>query len=68
MQVIYKGNLVEASELRTPDGGAVIGYQIDKETVMPNMVQLPGGEPATAELPTTHIKAKRGHDPTINKP
>ncbi|PSB29894.1 hypothetical protein [Stenomitos frigidus] len=66
MQVTYKGQMVEASELKTPDGSVVLGYQIGNEIVMPQMVQLPGGEPASVELPATHLKAKRGKDTTIN--
>jgi len=67
MQVIFRGRLVEASELKTPGGDDVIGYQIDGEgVVMPQQVQIPGGEPATVALPTTQLKAKRGKDPSIN--
>lgn len=67
MKVIYKGQTVEASELKSPDGDRVIGYQIDGETVMPQQVQIPGEPEATVFLPTA-LKAKRGNDPTINKP
>lgn len=66
MKVIYKGREVEASELRTPSGDAVIGYQIGNETVMPQQVQIPGGAPASVEIPNTVLKAKRGKDPTVN--
>jgi len=66
MEVIYKGKTVEASELKTPDGETVIGYQIGDEIVMPQMVSIPGGEEASVVLPTTHFKAKRVKDPTIN--
>lgn len=66
MKVIYKGRTVEASELRSPDGDKVTGYQVGNEILMPQQVQLLDGEPATVEIPETHVKAKRKPDPTIN--
>jgi hypothetical protein len=66
MKVIYKGKEVEASELKTPSGDAVIGYQVGGETLMPAQVQLIGGDAATVEIPDTIIKARRGKDSTIN--
>lgn len=66
MKVIYQGKEVEASEIRTPGGDEVVGYQVGNEILMPQQVQLIGGEPASVELSTTHLKAKRGKDPTIN--
>lgn len=66
MQVIYKGKTVEASELRSPDGDTVIAYQVGNEVLMPQQVQLPGGEPASVDVPATNLKAKRKPDPTIN--
>lgn len=67
MKVIYKGQEVEASEIRTPSGDVVTGYQVGNEILMPQQVQLLDGEPASVEVPdTTVLKSKRKPDPSIN--
>jgi hypothetical protein len=68
MKVNYRGRLVEASELRTPDGETVIGYEIGGVgIVMPREVSVPldqeSGEVQPA--PTNQAKSKRGADPSV---
>jgi hypothetical protein len=66
MKLIYKGQEVEASEIRTPSGDSVIGYEVEREILMPQQVQLLDGDAATVEIANSLLKSKRGKDATIN--
>jgi len=65
MKLIYKGQEVEASEIKTPSGDSVIGYEVEGEILMPQQVQLLDGDAATVEIVESVIKSKRSKDTTI---
>lgn len=68
MKVVYKGRLVEASELRDPDATTISGYEISGVGVVPPYeVTIPSAEVAQGEVqpPSTHAKSKRGADPSV---